>query len=122
MVTADPSPEAEPSAGFSASTLKFPNQTKLPDYFTPSPVGNRSRQGDGSGSPVRQKPARTASPTKRKTKKQLEEEKHERLSNYARQLFDELNASVFANKLPAETILVWNKRLSKTAGRAKWHK
>ncbi|KAG5715917.1 HMG box-containing protein C19G7.04 [Termitomyces sp. T112] len=46
----------------------------------------------------------------------------ERRVIYAQKLFEELNRSVFENKLPKETKLNWNKRLLTTAGRAKWHR
>ncbi|KAF4572497.1 hypothetical protein EYR36_007003 [Pleurotus pulmonarius] len=42
--------------------------------------------------------------------------------NYAEELFEELNALVFDRKLPPSTQLTWSKRLTTTAGRAKWHK
>ncbi|KAF4605645.1 hypothetical protein EYR40_004433 [Pleurotus pulmonarius] len=42
--------------------------------------------------------------------------------NYAEDLFKELNALVFDRKLPPSTQLTWSKRLTTTAGRAKWHK
>lgn len=41
---------------------------------------------------------------------------------YAEDLFEELNALVFDRKLPPSTQLKWSKRLTTTAGRAKWHK
>ncbi|KAJ8703172.1 hypothetical protein PTI98_001820 [Pleurotus ostreatus] len=41
---------------------------------------------------------------------------------YAEDLFEELNSLVFDRKLPSSTQLKWSKRLTTTAGRAKWHK
>ena len=121
ITIADPSP---PEAGPSAVPT---NQAKLIDYFTPSRSKGRKRHEGSGGStsslPIPDvKPAvRTRSPTKRKSKKALEQEKHERLARYAQELFHELNAACFRNELPAETAIIWNKRLAQTAGRAKWH-
>lgn len=66
---------------------------------------------------------RRKSPTKpRMTKKEKERAEHERRKIYAQELFNDLNAEVFGNKLPKETKLCWNKRLLTTAGKAKWHR
>lgn len=46
----------------------------------------------------------------------------QRRVTYARGLFEELNRSVFEDKLPKDTKLIWSKRLLTTAGRAKWHR
>jgi hypothetical protein len=46
----------------------------------------------------------------------------QRRHDYAQQLFDDLNASIFKGGLPNNTALNWNKRLLTTAGRAKWHR
>ena len=77
-------------------------------------------------------PTRTKSPRKprakkppatpRVSKKALQEAEQAHREQYAQDLFRALNASVFDNKLPEETKLVWNKRMQTTAGRAKWHK
>lgn len=44
------------------------------------------------------------------------------LHDYAEELFAVLNKTVFNGKLPSSTKLNWNKRLLKTAGRAKYHR
>jgi len=49
-------------------------------------------------------------------------EKITMLHIYAEELFADLNKTVFKNRLPASTKLNWNKRLLKTAGRAKYHR
>ncbi|KAG6857641.1 hypothetical protein H0H87_010209 [Tephrocybe sp. NHM501043] len=59
--------------------------------------------------------------TPRISKKAQAEAEQERRVLYAQQLFQELNHSVFDDKLPKETKLIWSKRLLTTAGRAKWH-
>jgi hypothetical protein len=49
-------------------------------------------------------------------------ERRDRLHAYAEELFYELNRTVFKGGLPTTTKLNWNKRLLKTAGRAKFHR
>ncbi|KAG6889455.1 hypothetical protein C0992_005077, partial [Termitomyces sp. T32_za158] len=58
----------------------------------------------------------------RLTKKAQAAVEQERRVTYAQSLFEELNRSVFEDKLPKETKLNWSKRLLTTAGRAKWHR
>lgn len=60
--------------------------------------------------------------TPRLSKKAQVAAEQERRVTYARSLFEELNRSVFEDKLPKETKLNWSKRLLTTAGRAKWHR
>ncbi|KAG6820346.1 hypothetical protein H0H93_001791 [Arthromyces matolae] len=60
--------------------------------------------------------------TPRISKKALAAAELERRVSYAQKLFEELNRSVFENKLPTDTKLNWSKRLLTTAGRAKWHR
>ncbi|KAG6918674.1 hypothetical protein DXG01_012491 [Tephrocybe rancida] len=60
--------------------------------------------------------------TPRISKKAQAAAEQERRELYARKLFDELNHTVFGDKLPKETKLNWSKRLLTTAGRAKWHR
>ncbi|EJF58453.1 SprT-like family-domain-containing protein [Dichomitus squalens] len=57
----------------------------------------------------------------RMTKKALLQLELERRRAYAQTFFNELNESVFAGGIPANTELQWNKRLLTTAGRAHWH-
>ncbi|KAF9535759.1 SprT-like family-domain-containing protein [Crepidotus variabilis] len=56
------------------------------------------------------------------SKKAQEKEKRDRLHAYAQQLFTDLNATVFDDQLPTSTQLIWNTRLLRTAGRAKFHR
>jgi hypothetical protein len=56
------------------------------------------------------------------SKKAQEIVEQQRRHDYAQQLFEDLNASVFKGGLPNNTALNWNKRLLTTAGRAKWHR
>jgi hypothetical protein len=65
---------------------------------------------------------KTSKPTGRVSKKALEKAEESRRQEYAQELFTELNASVFKNKLPQDTKLNWNKRLLTTAGRAKYRR
>jgi hypothetical protein len=60
-------------------------------------------------------------PRARRSKKAEAEAEQSRREGYAQALFDDLNATVFSNELPAVK-LVWSKRLLTTAGRAKWHR
>lgn len=58
----------------------------------------------------------------RASKKAVEKAEEIRRQEYAQELFTELNAFVFKNKLPQDTKLNWNKRLLTTAGRAKYRR
>ncbi|KAH9966385.1 SprT-like family-domain-containing protein, partial [Lactifluus volemus] len=60
--------------------------------------------------------------TPRTSKKALAQAEQAERAAYAQSLFDELNRTVFAGGLPAETSLVWSNRLLTTAGRARWHR
>ncbi|KAJ3576265.1 hypothetical protein NP233_g517 [Leucocoprinus birnbaumii] len=60
--------------------------------------------------------------TTRVSKKALEEAELARREQYAQELFDELNSSVFKMGLPESTSLKWNKRLLTTAGKARYHR
>ncbi|EKM83652.1 hypothetical protein AGABI1DRAFT_123986 [Agaricus bisporus var. burnettii JB137-S8] len=65
---------------------------------------------------------KTNKSTGRVSKKALEKAEQIRRQEYAQELFEELNTSVFKNKLPHDTKLNWNKRLLTTAGRAKYRR
>ena len=54
--------------------------------------------------------------------KEIEKQKEALLVEYAKNLFIELNASVFEGRLSENTDLQWNKRLQSTAGRAEWRR
>jgi hypothetical protein len=56
------------------------------------------------------------------SKKALAQAEQAERAAYARSLFNELNRTVFASGLPAETSLIWSNRLLTTAGRARWHR
>ncbi|KAL5535156.1 hypothetical protein ACEPAF_3250 [Sanghuangporus sanghuang] len=105
-------------------------QTELPNFFLsedqPKKTSGRTKDTnptkESSSATAPSTPAMTKSKTKRKTKKVLHQEKQAHLAAYAQTLFDELNTSVFMNRLPKDTPLIWNNRLLATAGRAKWHR
>ncbi|KAI0963030.1 hypothetical protein AcW1_000231 [Taiwanofungus camphoratus] len=72
-------------------------------------------------------PGPSATPRKavrapRMTKSALAAAEQARREAYARNLFNELNGSVFGCGIPQETQLKWSKRLLTTAGKARWHK
>jgi hypothetical protein len=56
------------------------------------------------------------------TKKARLEAELQRRQEYAKQIFTELNNSVFKKGLPENTKLNWSKRLLTTAGKAKYHR
>jgi len=56
------------------------------------------------------------------TKKAKLLDKQNVLESYAKILFSDLNETVFKGRLPTTTKVHWNKRLLKTAGRAKYHR
>ncbi|KAL5495646.1 hypothetical protein ACEPAI_1109 [Sanghuangporus weigelae] len=105
-------------------------QTELPSFFLsedqPKKASGRATETnptkESSSATAPTSPTTTKSKTKRKTKKVLQQEKQAQLAAYAQALFDELNTSVFMNRLPKDTPLIWNNRLLATAGRAKWHR
>lgn len=127
VTIADPSPIQTPLLPRLKDTPG--RQAKLPDFFT---LGGRSREGETTkdnvgvnpvdATPVRITKPRAVPTKKRKTKRELQKEKQAHLADYAQTLFDELNSSVFMNRLAKDTPLLWNNRLLATAGRAKWHK
>ena len=45
-----------------------------------------------------------------------------RRAAYAQEMFTQLNAQVFKGGLPPETPLVWNAKMTSTAGRARYHR
>ena len=73
--------------------------------------------------PLRIEPPPASSPKARLSSKKAQQTvEQQRRHDYAQQLFDDLNASIFKGGLPNNTALNWNKRLLTTAGRAKWHR
>jgi hypothetical protein len=68
------------------------------------------------------KPKYTPAKTPRTSKKALAQAEQAERAAYAQSLFNELNRTVFAGGLPAETSLIWSNRLLTTAGRARWHR
>ena len=73
--------------------------------------------------PLRIEPSPASSPKARSNSKKTQQTvEQQRRHDYAQQLFDDLNASIFKGGLPSNTALNWNKRLLTTAGRAKWHR
>ncbi|KAL1747299.1 SprT-like family-domain-containing protein [Schizophyllum fasciatum] len=114
-----------------ASPFKRPYPTANPRPASPD---KRSafpdeRPSSPSKQPTSPDKPRSASPSKRSpgsprkpTQKALKEAEAARRAAYAQDLFRELNAQVFAGGLPAGTPLVWNPKLTSTAGRAKYQK
>ena len=79
----------------------------------------------GSLSPPPLETPQVSSPAKkgktpRVSKKATQAAEQARRESYARQLFNELNTSVFKGELPENTVLKWSNRLLTTAGRARW--
>ncbi|KAL1675459.1 SprT-like family-domain-containing protein [Schizophyllum commune] len=98
-----------------------------------SPDKQRASETDRSVSPSKSRPAsptkdRSTSPTKRPpsprkpTQKALREAEAARRAAYAQEIFTQLNAQVFKGGLPPETPLVWNAKMTSTAGRARYHR
>ena len=107
--------------------------TKDQARSTPNKSGNHSektingRKPPSSSAaslfPLRIEPPLASSPKARSSSKKAQQTvEQQRRHDYAQQLFDDLNASVFKGGLPNNTALNWNKRLLTTAGRAKWHR
>ncbi|KAL1667267.1 SprT-like family-domain-containing protein [Schizophyllum commune] len=113
----------------------------LPDQLEASSSGKwpsstdkqRASEKDRSVSPSKPRPAsptkdRSTSPTKRPpsprkpTQKALREAEAARRAAYAQEMFTQLNAQVFKGGLPPETPLVWNAKMTSTAGRARYHR
>lgn len=102
-------PKPKPRARKPKETVTQPTETfRNVAQVMPSTPGFQSKNGSPS--------------KKRMTKKELERQAQARLEAYAQTLFDDLNKLVFQNQLPADTALMWNKRLLTTAGRARWHR
>ncbi|KAI0042748.1 hypothetical protein FA95DRAFT_1609929 [Auriscalpium vulgare] len=81
-------------------------------------------EGESSipSSPRTPKRARAPPKTPRTSKKAIALAAQTQRAEYAQDLFEELNRSVFGGGLPANTRLVWSNRLLTTAGRARWHR
>ena len=100
---------------------------------TPKKSGNHSEMTNNGRKPPSPSAANSLFPLRielppassakaRSSKKTQQTVEQQKRHNYAQQLFDDLNASVFKGGLPNNTELNWNKRLLTTAGRAKWHR
>ena len=108
--------------------------TKDKARSTPNKSGNHSEMTSNGGKPpspsaasllfpLRLEPPPASSPKARSSSKKTQQTvEQQRRHDYAQQLFDDLNASIFKGGLPNNTALNWNKRLLTTAGRAKWHR
>ena len=108
--------------------------TKDKARSTPNKSGNHSEMTSNGGKPpslsaanllfpLRIEPPTASSPKTRSSGKKAQQTvEQQRRHDYAQQLFDDLNASIFKGGLPNNTALNWNKRLLTTAGRAKWHR
>ncbi|KAL1753237.1 SprT-like family-domain-containing protein [Schizophyllum commune] len=111
---------ASPSKSRPASPFKA--RTASPDKDSRSTSPSKSPTG------LLDKPSRSTSPTKRPpsprkpTQKALREAEAARRAAYAQETFTQLNAQVFKGGLPPETPLVWNAKMTSTAGRARYHR
>ncbi|KAF5355958.1 hypothetical protein D9756_003990 [Leucocoprinus leucothites] len=96
----------------------------VPLLKSPVTFSGSSEASPNVSAPVKRKTPGTKSTKSitRVSKKALEEAERARRENYAQELFNELNRSVFKNGLPEKTKLNWNKRLLTTAGKAKYHR
>ena len=104
----DASPRTRPAP---RPVKRFPT-TDSDDDSAPTPAATSST----SETPRRKRTPKTPS------KKALREQEQARREAFARDLFHELNRTVFRGGLPDDTALVWNKRLLTTAGRASYKK
>lgn len=85
---------------------------------TPTTSQPATPSRSGRSSPTKGSPKKPRAPTK----KALEDAEAARRQAYALDMFQQLNRDVFGNALPADTPLVWNPRLLKTAGNARYRK
>ncbi|KIJ45102.1 hypothetical protein M422DRAFT_29952 [Sphaerobolus stellatus SS14] len=85
-----------------------------------TPTSN-NRKSTRSTRTVSTTDAATATPSKSTRKKKVSAEQ-QHLEEYARTLFAELNTAVFRKRIPDTTELVWNIRLTTTAGKAFYHR
>jgi len=99
-------------AGRDAAGLVVSSGTPVagPSKLKSTPISRRTG-GKGSSSTPRSK-----------SEKAKLLEKQNRLQSYAEKLFSDLNKTVFKGRMPKTTKVHWNKRLLKTAGRAKYHR
>lgn len=95
-----------------------PGPSRSSDVFYKRPS---TRDADTKSPAVLRKKA-TGVKSPRVSKKAAEQAELARRQAYARQLFDDLNATVFKKQLPSSTQLIWSPRLLTTAGRAHWRK
>ena len=82
--------------------------------FKPKSVNAHARSATSSPAPNK------AGKAPRMTKRALLQLELQRRREYAQSFFNEINETIFGNKLPPGTKLEWSKRLLTTAGRAHW--
>jgi hypothetical protein len=122
-------PSDEPKSAKTPLRVGTKNKTRS----TPNKSGNHSEMTSNvrkppspsaaSLFPLRiEQPPVSSSKARSSSKKVQQTVEQQRRHDYAQQLFDDLNASIFKGGLPNNTALNWNKRLLTTAGRAKWHR
>ncbi|KAL1714648.1 SprT-like family-domain-containing protein [Schizophyllum commune] len=120
----------EPAA---SSSTKRPSSPSKSRAASPSKSRSISPSKSSSTSPTKSSPdkagpSRPTSPTKRPpsprkpTQKALREAEAARRAAYAQDIFTQLNSQVFKGGLPPETPLVWNAKMTSTAGRARYHR
>ncbi|PAV21792.1 hypothetical protein PNOK_0174900 [Pyrrhoderma noxium] len=117
-------PEIEETVSLFKDTQFFSNKTESKDLKTISEI--RTFTVSSTSEERERIPIKSRNGTKKrltqKAIKEIEKQKEELLVEYAKNLFIELNASVFEGRLSENTDLQWNKRLQSTAGRAKWRR
>ena len=115
-------PEIEETVSLFKDTHFFSSKTESKDLKTISEI--RTVTVSSTSEERERTPIKSRNGTKKrltqKAIKEIEKQKEALLVEYAKNLFIELNASVFEGRLSENTDLQWNKRLQSTAGRAKW--
>jgi len=86
---------------------------------TPANVSSSTAGGSKEPKTPTKRAARTPAKLSEKKLRQIE---LERRKDYAQTIFSTVNEKVFRSRLPTTTELVWNNRLTTTAGRAKYHR
>jgi hypothetical protein len=119
IVSDEPRSAAKPLGKEVKKTLPPTAIFDTPSRVSATPVATPSTP---ASTPVSRRLEGKSTTTGPRSKKARLAEKHETLQAYAEELFHDLNKTVFNGELPASTKLNWNKRLLKTAGRAKFHR
>jgi len=100
----------------------LPRKTRVIFDENDTPSGSSATLVACPSTPVSRRVGGKPATPKSRNEKAKVVEKSTMLHAYAEELFADLNKTVFKGCLPASTKLNWNKRLLKTAGRAKYHR